>query len=196
MTYKCIGPKQFASGQKLTCIPFVFSAGCHAAPYVPLLLVGIQNLPNLLVENSVVPVKALGKVFVNGGLGDVEMLRRDLSRLSECRARITVMPLGSGALAGTTYPFDREYVAEKLGFSAVTNNSLDGVSDRDFAIEMASDLSLLMMHLSRFSEELILWSTHEFAFVEMDDAYSTGSSIMPQHPGCLKKSCRSGASCR
>ena len=73
MTYKCIGPKQFASGQKLTCIPFVFSAGCHAAPYVPLLLVGIQNLPNLLVENSVVPVKALGKVFVNGGLGDTKM---------------------------------------------------------------------------------------------------------------------------
>ncbi len=109
-----------------------------------------------------------------------EMLKRDYARLSECRARINVMPLGSGALAGTTYPLDRESVAKELGFDAVTNNSLDGVSDRDFAIELCSDLSLLMMHLSRFCEELILWSSHEFSFVEMDDAYSTGSSIMPQ----------------
>ncbi len=124
--------------------------------------------------------KAQPVTFAHHLLAYVEMLKRDLCRLSECRGRMNVMPLGSGALAGTTYPLDREYVAEKLGFSAVTNNSLDGVSDRDFAIEMASDLSLLMMHLSRFSEELILWSTHEFAFVEMDDAYSTGSSIMPQ----------------
>ncbi|MBR5236874.1 MAG: argininosuccinate lyase [Clostridia bacterium] len=109
-----------------------------------------------------------------------EMLKRDYARLTECRSRINVMPLGSGALAGTTYPLDRTSVAAALGFDAVTNNSLDGVSDRDFAIELCSDLSLLMMHLSRFCEELILWSTHEFSFVEMDDAYSTGSSIMPQ----------------
>lgn len=109
-----------------------------------------------------------------------EMLKRDEERLSQCRARMNVMPLGSGALAGTTYPLDRASVAEELGFSAVTNNSLDGVSDRDFAIEFCADLSMLMMHLSRFCEELILWSTHEFSFVEMDDAYSTGSSIMPQ----------------
>jgi len=109
-----------------------------------------------------------------------EMLKRDYARLSECRSRINVMPLGSGALAGTTYPLDRAYVADELGFDAVTNNSLDGVSDRDFAIEFCADLSLLMMHLSRFCEELILWSSHEFSFVEMDDAYSTGSSIMPQ----------------
>ncbi|MBQ7794022.1 MAG: argininosuccinate lyase [Clostridia bacterium] len=109
-----------------------------------------------------------------------EMLRRDLSRLGDWEKRCDYMPLGSGALAGTTYPLDREFVAEKLGFSNVTRNSLDGVSDRDFAIELSSVLSMIMMHLSRFSEELILWSSHEFSFIEMDDSYSTGSSIMPQ----------------
>ena len=124
--------------------------------------------------------KAQPVTFAHHLLAYFEMLKRDAERLKECRGRINVMPLGSGALAGTTYPLDREYVAKELGFDAVTNNSLDGVSDRDFAIELCSVLSLLMMHLSRFSEELILWSTHEFSFVEMDDAYSTGSSIMPQ----------------
>ena len=109
-----------------------------------------------------------------------EMFRRDRERLLDCRKRMNVMPLGSGALAGTTYPLDREFVAEKLGFDAVTKNGLDGVSDRDFVLELAFDLSTIMMHLSRFSEELILWSSHEFSFIEMDDAYSTGSSIMPQ----------------
>ena len=109
-----------------------------------------------------------------------QMFSRDLDRLADCRKRINIMPLGSGALAGTTYPLDREFVAEKLGFSGVTRNSMDGVSDRDFAIELASALSMLMMHLSRFCEELVLWSSHEFSFVEMDDSYSTGSSIMPQ----------------
>lgn len=109
-----------------------------------------------------------------------EMLKRDSGRLSDCKKRTNVMPLGSGALAGTTYPLDREFVAAELGFSGVTQNSLDGVSDRDFVIELASCLSIIMMHLSRFSEELILWSSHEFSFVEMDDAFSTGSSIMPQ----------------
>ena len=109
-----------------------------------------------------------------------EMLARDISRLDDCRKRTDVMPLGSGALAGTTYPLDREFVKKKLGFAKVSLNSLDGVSDRDFVIELAGCLSLIMMHLSRFSEELILWSSHEFSFVEMDDAFSTGSSIMPQ----------------
>ncbi len=109
-----------------------------------------------------------------------EMFKRDLGRLSDCYRRINVMPLGSGALAGTTYPLDREYVKEQLGFAAVSHNSMDGVSDRDFAIELSSALSILMMHLSRFCEELILWSTNEFSFVVMDDSYSTGSSIMPQ----------------
>lgn len=109
-----------------------------------------------------------------------EMLRRDCDRLSDCRRRINIMPLGSGALAGTTYPLDREFVAEKLGFYSVTMNSLDGVSDRDFVCELAFDLSMIMTHLSRLSEEIILWSSHEFSFIELDDAYSTGSSIMPQ----------------
>ncbi len=109
-----------------------------------------------------------------------EMFKRDLLRLYDCRGRMNVLVLGSGALAATTYPLDRQSVAEDLGFDAVSANSLDGVSDRDFAIEFCSCMSILMMHLSRFCEELILWSSHEFSFVEMDDAYSTGSSIMPQ----------------
>lgn len=109
-----------------------------------------------------------------------EMFRRDSERLADCRKRMNIMPLGSGALAGTTYNLDREFVARELDFSDITTNSLDGVSDRDFCIELASCLSMIMMHLSRFCEELILWSSHEFSFVEMDDAYSTGSSIMPQ----------------
>ena len=109
-----------------------------------------------------------------------EMFRRDGERLSDCRRRLNVMHLGSGALAGTTYPLDRDFVAEKLGFDGITQNSLDGVSDRDFVCELAFDLSMMMTHLSRFSEEIILWSSHEFGFIELDDAYSTGSSIMPQ----------------
>ncbi len=109
-----------------------------------------------------------------------QMFRRDIERLNDCYKRTNILPLGSGALAGTTYPLDRKMVADELGFYSITENSLDGVSDRDFAIELASCLSIIMMHLSRFSEELILWSSHEFGFVEMDDAYSTGSSIMPQ----------------
>ncbi len=110
----------------------------------------------------------------------LHMLRRDVLRLDDAASRMRVSPLGSGALAGTTYPLDRAFVAEELGLSGITMNSIDGVSDRDFVIELASALSILMMHLSRFSEEIILWSSQEFAFVELDDAYSTGSSIMPQ----------------
>ncbi len=124
--------------------------------------------------------KAQPITFAHHLMAYYEMFKRDFARLSDCYGRMNIMPLGSGALAGTTYPLDREFVASELGFSGVTQNSLDGVSDRDFCIELASDLSIIMMHLSRFSEELILWSSHEFSFVEMDDAYSTGSSIMPQ----------------
>ncbi|HHV96914.1 MAG TPA: argininosuccinate lyase [Clostridiaceae bacterium] len=109
-----------------------------------------------------------------------QMFRRDIERLKDCYKRTNVMPLGSGALAGTTYPLDRYMVAKELDFETISENSLDAVSDRDFAIELLSCLSIIMMHLSRFSEELILWSSHEFGFIEMDDAYSTGSSIMPQ----------------
>lgn len=108
------------------------------------------------------------------------MLCRDLDRLSDVKRRMNVCPLGSGALAGTTYPLDREMTAKELGFDSITLNSLDGVSDRDFCIELAAALSLIMVHLSRFSEEIIMWCSWEFKFVELDDAFSTGSSIMPQ----------------
>ena len=109
-----------------------------------------------------------------------EMFKRDIGRLSDCYERMDELPLGSGALSATTYPIDREMVREALGFKRITSNSLDGVSDRDFVIELASALSIIMMHLSRFSEEIILWCSFEFHFLELDDAFSTGSSIMPQ----------------
>ena len=109
-----------------------------------------------------------------------EMLRRDYTRITDCRVRMNECPLGAGAMAGTTYPLDREYVARELGFACSTRNSMDSVSDRDYLLEFLSDLSILMMHLSRFSEELIIWNSNEYRFVEMDDAFSTGSSIMPQ----------------
>ena len=108
------------------------------------------------------------------------MLLRDISRLEDCRKRLNVSPIGSCALAGTTYDTDRYYEAAKLGFDDITLNSIDGVSDRDFAVEFLSDVSMLMMHLSRFSEEIILWSSWEFKFIELSDSYTTGSSIMPQ----------------
>lgn len=124
--------------------------------------------------------KAQPITFAHHCMAYFEMFKRDYLRLKDCRRRTNVMPLGSGALAGTTYPLDRQMVADMLGFDAITMNSLDGVSDRDFVIELANCLAIVMMHASRFSEELILWSSNEFGFVEMDDAYSTGSSIMPQ----------------
>ena len=108
------------------------------------------------------------------------MFRRDVTRLEDCAARLNECPLGSGALAGTTYPIDRWQTARELGFDAPMGNSLDGVSDRDYALELMSALSILMMHLSRFAEEVILWCSWEFKFIELDDAYATGSSIMPQ----------------
>ena len=108
------------------------------------------------------------------------MFSRDVTRLEDCAKRLNECPLGSGALAGTTYPIDRWETAKDLGFDAPMSNSLDGVSDRDYALELMSALSILMMHLSRFSEEVILWCSWEFKFIELDDAYATGSSIMPQ----------------
>ncbi|HIZ56618.1 MAG TPA: argininosuccinate lyase [Firmicutes bacterium] len=118
--------------------------------------------------------------FAHHLMAYAQMFLRDIGRLRDCNKRMDCMPLGSGALAATTYPIDRHRVGELLHFSAVTENSLDGVSDRDFCIELASAVATLMMHLSRFSEEIILWSSWEFKFIELDDAYSTGSSIMPQ----------------
>lgn len=109
-----------------------------------------------------------------------EMFLRDRDRLRSCRERMNYCPLGAGALAGTTYPLDRRYTASLLDFNGPTRNSMDSVSDRDYLIEFLSDLSICMMHLSRFSEEIILWNSNEYRFIELDDAYSTGSSIMPQ----------------
>ena len=110
----------------------------------------------------------------------VQMFLRDRSRLHDMYRRMNLCPLGAGALAGTTYPLDREYSAALLGFDGATRNSMDSVSDRDYLIEFLSDLSMIMMHLSRFCEEIILWNSNEYRFIELDDAYSTGSSIMPQ----------------
>lgn len=118
--------------------------------------------------------------FAHHLLAYAQMILRDIKRLDEVSGHTDVMPLGNGALAGTTYPFDRQFVAEQLGFSEVTANSLDGVSDRDFVIDTTYALSMVMMHLSRLSEEIILWCSQEFHFVELDDAFATGSSIMPQ----------------
>ncbi|RKZ43427.1 MAG: argininosuccinate lyase [Gammaproteobacteria bacterium] len=109
-----------------------------------------------------------------------EMLIRDKARLEDCLKRVNTMPLGAAALAGTSYPIDRHYTAQLLGFDTIAENSLDAVSDRDFAIEFSSFAAILMMHLSRFSEELILWSSAQFHFIELNDAFCTGSSIMPQ----------------
>ena len=118
--------------------------------------------------------------FAQHLLAYASMFTRDITRLEDCRIRMNECPLGSGALAGTTYPIDRFQTASALGFAGPMKNSLDGVSDRDYALEFLSDASILMMHLSRFSEEIIAWCSWEFKFVELDDAYATGSSIMPQ----------------
>lgn len=116
------------------------------------------------------------------------MLERDKGRFADCLKRVNVLPLGSGALAGTTFPIDREYVAKELGFSAISENSIDAVSDRDFVTEFVAASAITMTHLSRFSEDIILWNTAEFGFVELDDSVTTGSSIMPQkkNPDCAE----------
>lgn len=124
--------------------------------------------------------KAQPITFAHHLLAYAEMFKRDLSRILDCYKRLDEMPLGSGALATSTYNIDRHMVAKELGFASVTLNSLDSVSDRDYAIEALSTISMIMMHLSRFSEEIIIWATNEFNFIELSDEYSTGSSIMPQ----------------
>ncbi len=158
------------------------------AEELKVMLENLQNtILNLAEENldTIMPgythlQKAQPITFAHHIMAYYEMFARDLSRLRDWRARMNVLPLGSGALAGTTYPLDRQYVAKQLGFDGITQNSIDGVSDRDFVCELAFVLSMIMVHLSRFSEEIILWSSNEFGFVTLDDAYSTGSSIMPQ----------------
>ncbi|EFI84393.1 argininosuccinate lyase [Listeria grayi] len=158
---------------------------------VQLILEGIQALKETLVDKAEQHVETIMPgythlqhaqpiSFAHHLLAYHGMFARDYERFSESIKRIDISPLGSAALAGTTFPIDRELTAELLGFSSIYENSLDGVSDRDFIIEFLSNASLLMMHLSRFCEELILWTSHEFQFVELTDTYSTGSSIMPQ----------------
>lgn len=152
---------------------------------------GIDEFQRALVAkargNRAVPMpgythlqRAQPVLFAHHLLAYVDMLQRDKGRMRDALVRLNVMPLGSGALAGTNYPVDRRYTASLLDFPAVTTNSLDAVSDRDFMIEIASSLSITMMHLSRLSEELILWSSQEFQFVELPDGFCTGSSMMPQ----------------
>ena len=136
-------------------------------------------------QNTVMPgythlQRAQPVSFAQHLLAYAAQFRRDVTRLEDCRKRLNECPLGSGALAGTTYPIDRFQTAQALGFDRPCGNSMDGVSDRDYALELLSALSILMMHLSRFAEEVILWCSWEFKFVELDEAYSTGSSIMPQ----------------
>ena len=136
-------------------------------------------------QNTVMPgythlQRAQPVSFAQHLLAYAAQFSRDVTRLEDCQKRLNECPLGSGALAGTTYPIDRFQTAQALGFDRPCGNSMDGVSDRDYALELLSDLSILMMHLSRFSEEVILWCSWEFKFVELDEAYSTGSSIMPQ----------------
>jgi len=124
--------------------------------------------------------KAQPVLFSHHLMAYYQMFKRDIQRLKECLERVNVLPLGSAALAGTGYDIDRKLLARELGFSSISKNSMDAVSDRDFLIEFASDCSICMMHLSRLAEELILWATSEFKYIEMSDAFSTGSSIMPQ----------------
>lgn len=152
------------------------------------MLLGLESILIKLSENNLDTImpgythlqRAQPITLAHNLMAYFQMFRRDIERLDDCYKRVNIMPLGSGALASTTYPIDRMMVAEELGFDGITENSLDGVSDRDFAIELASCLSIVMVHLSRLSEEIILWSSAEFGFIELDDAYSTGSSIMPQ----------------
>lgn len=159
--------------------------------YVPLLIKDIIELLKVIYNkaseniDTIMPgythmQKAQPITFSHHILAYGEMFKRDVSRINDYLVRLDEMPLGSGALATSTYPIDREFVAKELGFSKITLNSLDSVSDRDYVIELLSTLSIIMMHLSRFSEEVILWCTNEFNFVELSDEYSTGSSIMPQ----------------
>ncbi|MDR0952462.1 MAG: argininosuccinate lyase [Oscillospiraceae bacterium] len=141
--------------------------------------IAAQNLDTVMPAYTHLQ-RAQPTTFAHVAMAYANMLRRDILRLEDCLERMDECPLGSGAATSTTYPIDRAFVAEALGFARVTQNSMDAVSDRDFSIELMSDLSILMMHLSRFSEEIILWCSWEFRFAELDDAYSTGSSIMPQ----------------
>ena len=139
-----------------------------------------ENNTNTIMPGCTHLQNAQPITFAHHILAYGEMFKRDCQRLNDTYRRVNIMPLGSGALAATTYPLDRQMVCDTLDFESITLNSMDGVSDRDFVIETISSLSIIMMHLSRFCEEIVLWSNQQFAFIELDDSYSTGSSIMPQ----------------
>ncbi len=139
-----------------------------------------ENNTNIIMPGCTHLQNAQPITFAHHILAYGEMFKRDCQRLNDTYRRVNIMPLGSGALAATTYPLDRQMVCDTLDFESITLNSMDGVSDRDFVIETISSLSIIMMHLSRFCEEIVLWSNQQFAFIELDDSYSTGSSIMPQ----------------
>ena len=154
-------------------------------------LSGIKKVQNALLEladansNVIMPgythlQRAQPVLFAHHMLAYFRMFTRDGGRFKDCYARVDVMPLGSGALAGVPYPTDREFLATELGFAGVTNNSMDAVSDRDFLLEFQAAASICMMHFSRLSEEMVIWSSREFGFIKLDEAYTTGSSIMPQ----------------
>ena len=157
----------------------------------PVLIGKVLDLEQVLVKkakahlDTVMPgythlQRAQPTTFAHYMMAYANMFKRDVTRLEDCLERLDECPLGAGALATSTYPVDRFATAQALGFKKPTDNSMDSVSDRDYVIELLSALSILMMHLSRFSEEIILWCSWEFKFVDLDDAYSTGSSIMPQ----------------
>ena len=154
-------------------------------------LSGIKKVQSALIEladansNVIMPgythlQRAQPVLFAHHMLAYFRMFTRDGGRFKDCYARVDVMPLGSGALAGVPYPTDREFLATELGFAGVTNNSMDAVSDRDFLLEFQAAASICMMHFSRLSEEMVIWSSREFGFIKLDEAYTTGSSIMPQ----------------
>ena len=139
-----------------------------------------QRHPQILMPGYTHLQRAQPVLFAHHMLAYFQMFQRDISRFHDCIKRTDTLPLGSGALAGVPYPTDREFLAEELGFSQTSSNSMDAVSDRDFVVEYLSAASLCMMHFSRLAEELVLWSSREFGFVRLEDAYTTGSSIMPQ----------------
>ena len=149
-------------------------------PLLELLIKTAKNHTGSVIPGFTHMQKAQPVTLAHYILAYFQMFKRDFGRLRDCYERTDEMPLGSGALASTTYPLDRDFVKDKLGFAKLTSNSLDAVSDRDFCIEFVSCLSVIMTHLSRFCEELVLWSTDAFDFIEISDAYATGSSIMPQ----------------
>lgn len=171
---------QVALDTRLYCIDEVKTIKQHVCELIQVIANKASEHTETIMPGYTHLQRAQPITFAHHIMAYAEMFLRDVERLVECEKRIKILPLGSGALATTTYPINREMVKDALGFESVSLNSLDGVSDRDFCIEITSILSMIMMHLSRFSEEIILWCSWEYKFMELDDAFATGSSIMPQ----------------